>query len=275
MRFRARSLAAAALALAAPAHATIVACSAPPSSPYVVYLSEPQATPQAFGSRDEMLRFMEKLQFTLDQGRDGQWVQLPNAQVRFASCKRRTPALDGGDFADKALVETMYNGSVLLEVWGSLDAERHGGTRANASAQMNYLLVPLRYAGDQGEAALPGLLRLAYPEAGAKATADFVELLVRGSDIDALVAAALGYKALRERSYDLAHDNLCRSGVLLERVVERASSARQKADAQGLRAFVLDAAAHAVRGAKAGRFVGSVTLYDAAAPCAQATGARP
>lgn len=260
------------------AHGAIVDCRSPSSSGYAVFLDEPQATPAAFKDRAELLRFMDKLQFTLDQGRDGQWVQLPNSEVRFARCEKRTPALDGADFADAALIETLYNQTVLLEIWGSLDAERTGGKRMNASAQMSYLLVPFRYAADQHEATLSGILQLVYPEQGASPTGDFIDLLARPQDLDAFISAALGYKALRERRFDLAHSNLCQSSLLLKRMQTRLSGSRQKAETASLTALVVDSAGRAVREAKKdSHYTGTLRLQDAARPCPEAvlSGAQP
>ena len=256
------------------ASAAIIDCRAPAGSVYVVFLSEPQTTPEAFKDRAELLRFMDKLQFELDQGSDGRWVHLPHADVRFASCVGRRPALDGQDFADKALIETLYNQSVLLEVWGSVDAERTVGVRANATAQMNYLLVPLRYAADQREATLSGILRLTYPKPGTPPTGDFLELLARPQDLDALIAAALGYKALRERRFDVAQTNLCQAASLIASLEERLTGSRPKADAAALRQFVIESAGRAVaEGKKAGTFKGStLMLHDIASPCADAGG---
>ena len=262
------ALAGACWMFALPAAATILNCRTAGQDGYTVILSEPDATPAAFKDAPEMRRAMNALQFVLDQGRDGQWLQPSNGAVNFVFCEGQRPVLDGREF-DKTLVETLYNQSVLIEMWGSVDAEVAGGVRSRASAQINFLLVPVRFAANQRETALGGLLRLTYPEAGAPPTGDFVELLARPQDLDGFVAAALGYKALREGSFDLALGNLCRSAGLIARVEARLTGGRAKVEAAALRQFVVEAAGRALAAAKGDhRFQhGPLMLLDAADPC--------
>lgn len=258
-------------AAAGPAAANILNCRAASQNGYAVILSEPDATAAAFRDLPELRRAMNALQFVLDQGRDGQWVQPSTGEVHFVFCEGQRPALDGHEF-DKTLIETLYNQSVLLEMWGSVDAEVAGGVRAKASAQINFLLVPVRFAADRREVALSGLLRLTYPVPGAAPTADFVELLTRPQDLDGFIAAALGYKALREGAFDLALGNLCQAAGLIARVEARLAGGRAKAEAHALQQFVVEAAGRALSAAKTDpRFASSpLMLQDAADPCRQA-----
>lgn len=265
MRRSIRALCAAVAALvAAPAAAAIVDC-APAGGQFTVFLSEPGPGP-ALAERAQVRRFLERLQFELDQNRDGRWINAPASEVRFVACFNRAPALDGQDF-NATLVEGLHSQRVLLEIWGALAND--GGT---LSAQMNYLLVPIRFAADQRETVPAPLQRLRYPEAGAATVTDPVQLIARPLDIDAFVAAALGFKLLREKSLEPAHANLCRAHELLRAISKRPLTGRTKLDVAALDGFVLRSAGEAVRAAVSdARYPagGVLRLHDAARPCGE------
>ncbi len=257
---------------AVPAHAAIVECARPGASGYAVLLDEPVATTAAFADHAALLDFLAKLQFTLDQSLDSAGTQLPNADVHFVECAKRVPALDGSDFVSPSFIETLYNQSTVLEIWGSLDVTRHGSTR-NATAQINYLLIPIQYATVQHEATLSGMLRLEYPVSGGTPTVDFVELLARPQDIQALIAASLGYKALRERRFELAHQSLCQASVLLAKMAARLTAPRQLRDANDLHDFVVLSAGAAITSAVAvSGYRGTLKLQNPSVPCPVAGG---
>jgi hypothetical protein len=246
----------------------IVECGRPAGGSYVVNIDEPEVTMAAFGKREEVLSFLRKLQFILDEGFVGYGAQLRHDDLRFSQCVNRKPAIDGADFTDASLVESLYNTSTVIEIWGALDVEKRGGERSSAIAQIDYLLVPMRYAANQHEPVPSGLLRITYPESGAPATDDFVELLARPHDIDAFVAAALGYKALREHKFELAHGSLCQASLLLSKLEHRVMSSLQKQQVAELRAFALSSAGSAVERAVADHaYRGSLRLLGAQSIC--------
>ncbi|RQS65768.1 hypothetical protein DID96_25415 [Burkholderia sp. Bp8963] len=265
------------------AHARIIDCneSSQHGQPtqYVAFLDEPEYTPAAFASRDEMLRFLARLQWQLDQARDEKWIQSSNAAVHFANCVNRTPAFDGQDFNDPRLVESLYNQGVLIEIWGRLDAQKQGGRSVNQQALINFLLVPLRFATNT-DASLPtGFHRIAYPERSSSPTNDFVQLIARSTDIDAFIAVSLGIKAMREKNYENAHANLCQANLLLKQVATRLPRGQELTSIDGLRSFVNLTAGRAVSAAQMDPAHTSpgllqLQLYDAKAPCA-GTGVRP
>jgi len=265
LKLHAIAAALAAFLLAAPAAAAIVDCAPPAGGQFTVFLSEPGPGP-ALVERAQVRRFLERLQFELDQNRDGRWINAPASQVRFVACFNRAPALDGQDF-NATLVEGLHTQRVLLEVWGALAND--GGA---LTAQMNYLLVPIRFAADQREAMPAPLQRLRYPEAGAAAVSDPVQLIARPLDIDAFVAAALGFKLLREKSLEPAHANLCRAHELLEAIARRPLTGRTKTDVAALDGFVLQSAGEAIRAAVTDpRYpaAGVLRLHDAVKPCGE------
>lgn len=255
-----------ALLLSAGAQAAVVNC-APAANSFTVLLSEPSGG--ALPDRAAVERFLNKLQFELDQARDERWINPGATPVSFRACPRRAPALDGSEFSPE-LVEQLNDQRVLLEIWGAVERD---GTPPALSAQINYLLVPLRFAADQREAVPAGLQRLRYPEAGAAPTQDAVQLVSRPLDLDAFVATALGLKLMRERAYEPAHANLCRASGLLGAMLKRPLAGRGKADLGALHDFVGSSAGRVLREALADPGyprTGLLRLQQPAQPCAGA-----
>lgn len=252
------------LLVAASAQAAVVNC-APAPGRFTVLLSEPSGA--AMPDRAAIERFLNKLQFELDQERDERWINPGATPVAFRACPKRAPALDGSEFSAE-VVEQLNDQRVLLEVWGVVDRD---GTPPVLSAQINYLLVPLRFAADQRETVPAGLQRLRYPEAGAAPTSDAVQLISRPLDLDAFIASALGLKLLRERAYEPAHANLCRATSLLAAMLKRPISGRSKTELTALHGFVQDSAARTLREALADTAypkAGLLRLQNPAQPCA-------
>lgn len=262
-----RTLLPALLLCTASTQAAVVNCP-PAANRFTVLLSEPSGG--ALADRPAIERFLNKLQFQLDQERDEQWINPGATPVAFRACPKRAPALDGSEFS-RELVEQLDEQRVLLEVWGVVDRD---GTPPALSAQINYLLVPLRFAADQREGApgLPnGLQRLRYPEPGAAPTQDAVQLVARPQDLDAFIATSLGLKLLRERAYEPAHANLCRAQSLLDAMLKRAIAGRAKAELAALREHVRASAARTLRDALADAAYpksGLLRLQQPAQPCA-------
>ena len=250
------------------ARADIVECRPAPGG-FTVFLSEPAYTSAAFASKEEMRAFMARLHFQLDQQRDGRWINLPSNDVRFVLCRNRAPEVDGQDF-DAKLVESLFTHRVLLEIWGQLEVERPAGGPPAPSAQINYLLVPLRYASGSDGSAPTGLQRLLYPDQGEKGAGDFVQLIAKPIDIDAFVATSLGLRLLREGSWELGHRNLCRANALLQQIEKRPLGKHQKKDLADLRAFVVKSASVAVtESRKKPAIAGTLALQDPALPCSK------
>lgn len=249
---------------AASATANVFNCP-PAAGRFTVLLSEP--TGAAMPDRAAIERFLNKLQFELDQEHDAQWINPGATPVAFRACLKRAPALDGSEFIPE-VVEQLNDQRVLLEVWGVVDRD---GTPPALSAQINYLLVPLRFAADQRETVPAGLQRLRYPEAGAAPTQDAVQLVSRPLDLDAFVATSLGLKLLREHDYDHAHANLCRAHGLLGAMLKRPLAGRAKTELTALHDYVLASAARTLHEALADPAypkAGLLRLQQPAQPCA-------
>jgi hypothetical protein len=241
------------------ARAQLIDCEPPERTAFMVFLNEPQYTSAAFASRDKMLAVFDRLQKHLDQREDLEWLLSPDIPVRVARCEKRTPAIDGRDFASPALVESLNNRGVLLEIWGMLDQ----GPRA----QINYLLVPVRNSANNGETDVPSMLRFDYPATGMIA-ADYVDLL-SNADLHAFIAASLGAKAFKQRKLDIAHEYLCKASPRLLQIEQRLATApATQAQAQSirrLRGYLLALATRAVKEAPSP----VVALQNPANPCAE------
>jgi hypothetical protein len=263
-----------ALGAAPAAQAGLIACDPVPGS-FTVFLSEPEFTQAAFKNRDDMRDFMKRLTKQLDDGLDRRWARSPNPNpdVRFVNCVGRTPSPGGQDFV-ASVVDTMYGRRVLLEVWGLLDARADAEGKRLPSAEVSFLLVPMKFAANRSETAPKPLQRLDYVAPAPVAAPDFVGLIAKPQDIDAFVAAALGFKLLRERRHELAHRNLCYAGTQLQKIEKRLPPGRERDDIAALQAFVLASAARAIEAVRepppAGASPGTpslLALQDPKDPC--------
>jgi hypothetical protein len=249
--------------------AAMVECR-PHRDAFSVFLSEPPFPSAAFQTKEEVKEFMQRLQFELDQGRDRHWIQAPTvSKVRFVYCKNRSPEMDGRDF-NETIVDGLYSDQVLLEIWGRLGIEGE----SKRTAQMNYLLVPIRFAADQHEGAPESLSRLSYSDEGTNGKADYVKLISNPIDIDAFVAAAYGFKLLREKNWEPAHLNLCRASALMQRVASRTITPRASEEVVALQRFMLASASNAIleaRNDSAYSRSGVLMLHDLKRPCGGGT----
>ena len=231
--------------------AVLVDCRPPEAARFVVFLSEPEFTPNAFSKREEMLRFFNRLQEYLDQRRDSEMAGIKGVDFRVARCEKRVPAIDGHDFTND-VVRNLYDRGVVVEIWGTLDAKQQGGNRVSPTAQINYLLVPIKRGIVAGSEKVPGVHRFNYPDAEIVAT-DFVDL-VSNMDLHAFVATAIGVMAFDGEDFALAHEMLCKAGSQLSRTEKRlALKAETKPQSEGiqqLRAFLRDLAGKAIAEAR-------------------------
>lgn len=253
---------------AAPAQAQLVDCTPPERAPYVMFLDEPQFTENAFKSQKEMLAFFDALHEHLDQRRDREMAGLPPAPFRVARCVGRKPSIEGKDYTPE-MVRSLYNRSVVIELWSKLDASVKGGKRVAPTAQVNYLLLPLRRAGDEGRARAPALHRFNYPD-GDLGASDFVELL-SNADLQAFVAAGIGLMAFDADDFVSAQRFLCiaspRLDLIRARLAKRDETKAQSEDVRLLRGYVLERAGDAVTRLKRNPAGGIAALLSAGQPC--------
>ena len=224
------------------ANATLVDCKSPQSARFVVYLSEPQFTPDAFKDRNQMLRFFDRLQLYLDQRQDIEMAGIKQVDFRVARCEKRIPTIDGNEFTEP-VVSSLYNNKVIVEIWGKLDVEKRGN-KASPIAQINYLIVPIQRGRVAGSQKLSGIQRFNYPDAEIVST-DFIDL-VSNMDLHAFVATAIGVFAFDDQDYPLAHEMLCKAGAQLARTEKRLArkpeTQTQSDGIQQLRAFLKEVA---------------------------------
>jgi len=256
--------------VSAQGHASLQDCQPPEAAQYVVFLSEPEFTPEAFESRAKMLFFYNRLQEYLDQHRDLEMAGISHVPFRVARCEGRIPAIDGKDF-DRKMVRSLYSRGVVIEIWGMLDARRVNNQRTNLSAQMNYLLVPVKFRALEDSKDLPGIHRFNYPDTEIVAT-DFIDL-ISNSDLHAFVAAAIGVMAFEDEEYQTAHEMLCKANPQLGHIQERLSAEpttqAQSEKIERLRGFLLNLAGEAI--VKARNKPGTIPIFaklqDEKNPC--------
>jgi len=252
------------------AHASMRDCQAPEAAQYVVFLSEPEFTPEAFESRAKMLLFYNRLQEYLDQHRDLEMAGISHVPFRVARCEGRIPAIDGKDF-NRRVVRSLYIRGVVIEIWGMLDAKRVNSQRTNLSAQMNYLLVPVKLRALEDSKDLPGIHRFNYPDTEIVAT-DFIDL-ISNSDLHTFVAAAIGVMAFKDEAYQTAHEMLCKAypqlGHIQERLAAKPPTKAQSKEIKKLRDFLLNLAGEAI--VKARNLPGTIPIFaklqDEKNPC--------
>jgi hypothetical protein len=252
------------------AQAILVDCRPPEQAPFVVYLSEPEYTSTAFRNRPEMLGFFNRLHDYLDQRRDQEMMGIAAVNFRVARCQGRVPAIDGSEFTDR-VIRSMDGDNVVVEVWGALDVVRAPGQAPQPTAQMNYLVVPVKRGRVPGSASVPGIHRFHYPD-GSIVAADFVNL-ISNADLHAFVAAAIGVTAFDGDEYPLAHEMLCkaRSQLLVteRRLAARAASQQQGRQIASLRQLLLDLARKSIESARrrSGTPPTFAVLHEPAEPC--------
>ncbi|QTF94219.1 hypothetical protein [Halomonas sp. BM-2019] len=246
------------------ANAQIVDCGRPSTAAtqFTVYIDEPYYASEAFASDADLVTFMNRLWFLLDQERDRLWEERSNIPVRFKLCDGRKPSIDGRDF-DQRLVNLLYNQGVIVEIWGVLDAHIRDGQVHDRQARIGYLLVPVRFAFLSSQDAPPSMYFVRYPEDPTTPAQDFLELFAQATDIDGYVAMGLGIKFLRLGDFELAQKNLCKGSLLLEQVRLQAQGGLRR-QLHELTSFAKDAAAMAIHSAGEGS---PLALLDPARPC--------
>jgi hypothetical protein len=96
-----------------------------------------------------------------------------------------------------------------------------------------------------------------------------VQLIARPRDVGAFVAAARGFKLMREESYEAAHRQLCSASALLGVIASRNLTGRTRDEIAALRRFVLESAGRAVTKRRAAGSGGALALQDDSQPCAE------
>jgi hypothetical protein len=265
------AIAATLAALHGGAHATLGECRVTEQAPYVVFLSEPTFSNDAFASRAQMLKEFDRLHLHLAQRRDEEMAGLAGIPFKVARCVGRVPAIDGADFTAD-VVRSLYTRSVVIEVWGFLDRTPRVGGVASPKAQMNYLLMPLSRAHHEHGLQVPALHRFDYPDGDIRA-ADYVNLL-SNRDLHAFVVSAIGVMAFDGDEFAKAHEYLCaaagRLGAVRDRLAKRPQGQAQAAEVESLRVHVSGLAGKALdelrRRAPAGPNA-SVGLQVSTQPC--------
>jgi hypothetical protein len=255
--------------------ATIIDCYPPEPAPFIVFLNELDDSGQVFRSRQQMLAFFNRLHEHLDQKRDAEMAGIAAAPFRVARCEGRKPRIDGSEFTP-TLVRSLMDQKVVIEVWGTLGTQQIAG-RKQATAQMNYLIVPIRLASDDGRTQTPSLHRFNYPDRDVKSD-DYLGL-ISNLDLQAFIAAAIGVRAFDNDQFAQAHQFLCRSsaqlGAIKARLAQSNTTRAQSVATESLRTYVVELAGKARAQVDSGvdkHTAASVRLQDPNNPCGDVGG---
>lgn len=150
----------------------------------------------------------------------------PDTQPRPVLCANRAPKPDGSDFIP-ALVRTLNNREVLLEVWGTIKAGKRDGKQA-LGGSIFMMIIPVRHY--EGSSAQLDFHLLAYPkkERGDLETASME--MAFGTEFDVYASIAQGIKELKNHSYDKAKKYLANARIQWEKALEEGSLARTATD---------------------------------------------
>ena len=239
--------------------------------------NEPDDGGQIFRSRGQLLVFFNRLWGHLDQKRDAQMAGIDAVPFRVARCEGRKPKLDGSEFTPK-LVARLLNEKVVIEVWGQLGT-RQVGSRNEPTAQMYYLIVPVRHASNERSTQAQSLHRFNYPDRDIKS--DEHVGLISNLDLYAFIVAAIGVRAFEKEAFAQAHEFLCKSnatlGAIKTRLAQSSGTQAQSVDIESLRAYVVDLAGKSrkqIDKAVDKRAAPSVRLQNPNDPCSD-LGGRP
>jgi len=123
-----------------------------------------------------------------------------SAAFQVLQCPDRTPINDG-EFTN-AILGSLNVRNVILEVWGTLDAQNVAGEIRARQARIKYLVVPIR-AASQASPSLPRTFEATYPKTGSPQSDDYLKLFEQAKEIEAYVSLGVGTKSLRARNYAL------------------------------------------------------------------------
>lgn len=171
-----------------------------------VYLNELRFAREPLEHDNELARFAERLSFKL-QSQFGGFVGSTPLPLGFVHCSGRRPTPQ--DFNNQNLIEKLDDDKVILEVLGLLDGTiAEDGTVSDRKANICFVLVPVMADNEN----IVAKQFVQYPKTG---SGDLINLLGQSVELEAFVAAGVGIRFLRDRSYDAAYEYLNRSLTLL------------------------------------------------------------
>lgn len=179
-----------------------------------VVLDDLSYTKPALQSDEELKTVMERLYWMLSSRVRGLKLEM-GPEVSLVRCDGRKPR--GGQDFDRRLVERLNMSNVVLEIWGTLDAQvSQAGRISQRLARVGYLVVPLRHY-ERGAGL--GLYQKTYAEeqsASIGSPVAYVDLLKEAREIDAYVSAGIGVKSLKAKDYDVGLRYLCKADIMFK-----------------------------------------------------------
>ena len=199
---------------AARAEAQLVDCSGSLSGGNVfqVYLDELSYTKATLKSDPVFEQLARRLSFKLGSNVEAVTLERIPVPLAFAFCEERKPS--GTAQFRKSLIDALDDDSVILELWGQLDATEVNQTITERKAKIGYVLIPVLLE-DYDRLRNTGFQFVEYPK-DQPATGELVDLMERSVELEAFVAVGVGVDLFREAKYDEALGYLCRAKILLE-----------------------------------------------------------
>lgn len=253
-----------ALIVKAPVHAEIVDCSGvTTTSGYKILLDELSYSRDIFSSDNELRLFLERLRFKLQTKLESLRLE-ETTRLNVLQCRGRRP-VDESEFS-RGIVDALNSRDVLIEVWGTLDANVEDHEIRDRVALIGYAVIPVRYY-ENASATLPGIYIVRYSKQSFGPTKAFLDMLGQAIEFDAFTAVAFGVKSFKVHNYDQALQYLCKADILLNEST-RQPSGESDPKRKALIAYVRRVAGDCVSAARADpNYQGAIRLLLKNGPC--------
>ena len=182
------------------------------SNDYQVYLNELAYAKASLEEDPALERLMRRLSFKLGSNIEAITLERIPVPLAFAFCEDRSPS-SAAQFSE-SLLQGLDDDSVILELWGQLDAKDEDGVVSERRATIGYVLIPVLIE-DYDEHRPTGFQFVEYPRDEA-ASGELIDLLQQSVELEAFVAAGVGVNLMRNDQHYEALSYLCRAKILLE-----------------------------------------------------------
>jgi hypothetical protein len=224
------------LALGAPAAAQIVPCGGASGTGLKVLLDDIFET-----GAGKVSPLMPSLMFRISANLEQLQVESGLA-FKVVRCAKRRPS-DPSDF-NLPLVEQLSAQQVILELWGSTSEARDASGAPVYEAVIGYVLVPVRF--EELKTGPPsGVVLAARQVKSVSSVEEVVRLVDQSGELAAYAAVSAGIRLLRNKEYDRARTQLCRSESLLTRIAGQKPGAQEQALIDHVRRLASDVVSQA------------------------------
>ncbi len=188
----------AAAAMAVPAHAQIVPCSAVSDQGAKILLDDIVTA----GSADN---FLQSLTSRLDANLTQVQTEL-GVDLKVLPCAKRRPS-GPSDFT-RSLVQELNVRGVLMEVWGTTTEVKDSQGKPLNEASIGYVLIPIRLDELQSQKA-PGAFLIPHRATPSTIVDDLLRLVDQAGRLGAYASLSVGSKSFRAQKWGEARKQLC------------------------------------------------------------------